>query len=196
MARCVVVMLYARDHLCGYKCISAGAVLVAGDSLLLIVTTDTLHLTTVHHRSSAPPPPPTAPWTSSCWSRPSSPSGDNHQLWVSDVNVCFSAIAILDNDGNRILAKYYDTSKFPTLKEQTKFEKFLFRKTVKASNEIIMLDGLTILYRSSVDIFCYVMGSSYENELILLSALECLFTTLNNLLRKEFEKKALLGEIT
>jgi len=107
-----------------------------------------------------------------------------------------SAIAILDNDGNRILAKYYDTSKFPTLKEQTKFEKFLFRKTVKASNEIIMLDGLTILYRSSVDIFCYVMGSSYENELILLSALECLFTTLNNLLRKEFEKKALLGEIT
>ena len=118
---------------------------------------------------------------------------------MSDVNVCMlllSAIAILDNDGNRILAKYYDTSKFPTLKEQTKFEKFLFRKTVKASNEIIMLDGLTILYRSSVDIFCYVMGSSYENELILLSALECLFTTLNNLLRKEFEKKALLGEIT
>ena len=64
---------------------------------------------------------------------------------------------------------------------------------MKASNEIIMLEGLTILYRSSVDIFCYVMGSSYENELILLSALDCLFTSLNSLLRKDFEKKALLG---
>ena len=105
----------------------------------------------------------------------------------------FSGIAILDNDGKRILAKYYDKSKFPTLKDETKFEKLLFRKTVKASNEIIMLEGLTILYRSSVDIFCYVMGSSYENELILLSVLDCLFMSLNSLLRKDFEKKALLG---
>ena len=105
----------------------------------------------------------------------------------------FSGIAILDHDGKRILAKYYDKAKFPTLKDETKFEKLLFRKTVKASNEIIMLEGLTILYRSSVDIFCYVMGSSYENELILLSALDCLFTSLNSLLRKDFEKKALLG---
>ena len=107
----------------------------------------------------------------------------------------FSGIAILDHDGKRILAKYYDKAKFPTLKDETKFEKLLFRKTVKASNEIIMLEGLTILYRSSVDIFCYVMGSSYENELILLSALDCLFTSLNSLLRKDFEKKALLGKI-
>ena len=106
-------------------------------------------------------------------------------------NANFSAIAILDNDGNRILGKYYDKCKFPTLKEQTKFEKLLFRKTVKVANEIIMLDGLTILYRSSVDIYMYVMGSSYENELILLSALDCLFNSLNSLLRKEFEKRLL-----
>ena len=86
-----------------------------------------------------------------------------------------TAIAILDADGNRILAKYYDTKKFPNIKEQNKFEKYLHKKTVKASNEIIMLDGLTILYRSSVDLFFYVMGSSYENELVLLSALDCLF---------------------
>merc|ERR1711915_1160554 len=105
------------------------------------------------------------------------------------------AIAILDNDGNRLLAKYYDSSKFPNIKEQRKFEKFLFRKTVKAANEIIMLDGLTILYRSSVDIYCYVMGSSYENELILLSALDCLFSSLNGILRKEFEKKVLLDKM-
>merc|ERR1712066_484084 len=105
------------------------------------------------------------------------------------------AIAILDNDGNRLLAKYYDNNKFPSIKEQRKFEKFLFKKTVKASNEIIMLDGLTILYRSSVDLFFYVMGSSYENELMLMSALDVLFDSLNMILKKEFEKKALMEHL-
>merc|ERR1711915_472835 len=105
------------------------------------------------------------------------------------------AIAILDNDGNRLLAKYYDSSKFSDVKDQSRFEKLMFRKTVKAANEIIMLDGMTILYRSSVDIYIYVIGSSYENELILLSALDCLFNSLNVILRKEFEKKALLEKM-
>lgn len=73
-------------------------------------------------------------------------------------------IAILDNDGNRILAKYYDKNVFPTSKEQRTFEKNLFNKTHRANAEIIMLDGLTIVYRSNVDLFFYVMGSSQENE--------------------------------
>lgn len=73
-------------------------------------------------------------------------------------------IAILDNDGNRILAKYYDKNVFPTSKEQHAFEKNLFKKTHRANGEIIMLDGLTIIYKSNVDLFFYVMGSSHENE--------------------------------
>ena len=35
------------------------------------------------------------------------------------------------------------------------------------SAEIIMLDGLTVVYRSSVDLYFYVMGSQYENEVSL-----------------------------
>lgn len=73
-------------------------------------------------------------------------------------------MAILDNDGNRILAKYYDKNVFPTSKEQKTFEKNLFSKTHRANAEIIMLDGLTCVYRSNVDLFFYVMGSSQENE--------------------------------
>lgn len=73
-------------------------------------------------------------------------------------------MAILDNDGNRILAKYYDKNVFPTPKEQKTFEKNLFSKTHRANAEIIMLDGLTCVYRSNVDLFFYVMGSSHENE--------------------------------
>jgi len=78
-------------------------------------------------------------------------------------------MAILDNDGNRILAKYYDDNIFPTIKEQKAFEKNLFNRTHRANAEIIMLDGITCLYRSNVDLFFYVMGSSHENEVNTLS---------------------------
>lgn len=77
-------------------------------------------------------------------------------------------MAILDNDGNRILAKYYDKNVFPTSKEQKTFEKNLFSKTHRANAEIIMLDGLTCVYRSNVDLFFYVMGSSHENEVCII----------------------------
>ncbi len=73
-------------------------------------------------------------------------------------------IAILDNDGNRIFAKYYDPDVLPSVKEQKAFEKSLFSKTHRANAEIIMLDGLTCIYKSNVDLYFYVMGSSSENE--------------------------------
>jgi hypothetical protein len=80
-------------------------------------------------------------------------------------------MAILDNDGNRLLAKYYDKHVFATAKEQKTFEKNLFNKTHRANAEIIMLDGLTCVYRSNVELFFYVMGSSHENEVFMLSDL-------------------------
>ncbi|KAH7671615.1 coatomer subunit zeta-1-like isoform 2, partial [Aphelenchoides avenae] len=42
-------------------------------------------------------------------------------------------IAILDADGHRILAKFYDKEVFPTYKDETTFEKSLFQKTHKAN---------------------------------------------------------------
>lgn len=62
------------------------------------------------------------------------------------------------------MGKYYDKNTFPSAKEQKAFEKNLFNKTHRANAEIIMLDGLTCVYRSNVDLFFYVMGSSHENE--------------------------------
>jgi len=58
--------------------------------------------------------------------------------------------------------QYYDDT-FPSTKEQKAFERNLFNKTHRANAEIIMLDGLTCVYRSSVDLFFYVMGSANEN---------------------------------
>ncbi len=86
------------------------------------------------------------------------------------------AIAILDNDGRRILAHYYDRTLFPTIKEEKAYEKNLFNKTHKANADIIMLDGLTCLYRSNVDLFFYVMGDSHENEVRLLLTIKTVVT--------------------
>lgn len=102
---------------------------------------------------------------------------------------------IMDNDGNRILAKYYDKNVFPTVKEQKQYEKNLFNKTHRANAEIIMLDGLTVVYKSNVDLFFYVMGGKQENELILLSVLNCLFDTISLILKKNVEKRALFDNL-
>lgn len=104
------------------------------------------------------------------------------------------AILILDQDGNRIIARYYDSA-FPTVKEQKAFEKNLFGKTHKANAEIIMLEGLTCLYRSNVDLYFYVIGSTSENELLLVSVLNCLYDSISHMLRKSVEKKSLLDNL-
>ena len=46
-----------------------------------------------------------------------------------------------------------------------------------------MLEGLTCVYRSNVDLFFYVVGSSAENELILVSVLNCLYDAVSQILR-------------
>lgn len=104
------------------------------------------------------------------------------------------AILVLDNDGNRLICKYYD-DQFLTIKEQKDFEKSLFNKTSKANAEIIMLDGLTVVYRSNVDLYFYVVGSTAENEIMLVSLLNCLYDSLNQMLRKNVEKKYLLENL-
>ncbi|CAH0716911.1 unnamed protein product, partial [Brenthis ino] len=104
-------------------------------------------------------------------------------------------MCILDSDGNRILAKYYDKNIMPSAKEQKAFEKNLFNKTHRANAEIIMLDGLTCVYKSNVDLFFYVMGSSHENELILQSVLNALYESVSILLRRNVEKRVLMENL-
>ncbi|XP_044539908.1 coatomer subunit zeta-2-like, partial [Gracilinanus agilis] len=101
------------------------------------------------------------------------------------------AVFILDNDGHRLLAKYYDDT-FPSIKEQKAFEKNVFNKTNRTDSEIAFFGGMTIVYKSSIDLFLYVVGSSQENELMLMSVLTCLFDSLNHVLRRNIEKRSLV----
>ena len=104
------------------------------------------------------------------------------------------AIFIMDNSGKRLLARYYDDT-YPTAKEQKAFEKNVFKKTQKSDSEIALLEGLTIVYKSNVDLYFYVVGSSLENELILMSVLSCLFDSISLLLRRNVEKRALMRNL-
>uniref|UniRef100_A0A3B5LZB1 Coatomer subunit zeta n=1 Tax=Xiphophorus couchianus TaxID=32473 RepID=A0A3B5LZB1_9TELE len=105
------------------------------------------------------------------------------------------AVFILDNDGNRLLSKYYDPELYPTMKEQKNFENNVFSKTHKADNEIAFLEGMTIIYKSSIDLFFYVVGSAQENELMLMSVLNCLFDSVSHILRKNVERRCLLDNM-
>uniref|UniRef100_A0A4W5Q4L8 Coatomer subunit zeta n=1 Tax=Hucho hucho TaxID=62062 RepID=A0A4W5Q4L8_9TELE len=101
------------------------------------------------------------------------------------------AVLILDNDGERLYAKYYDDT-YPSVKEQKAFEKNIFGKTHRTDSEIALLEGLTVVYKSNIDLFFYVVGSSHENELMLMAVLNCLFDSLSQMLRKNVERRALL----
>uniref|UniRef100_A0A8I6GK73 Coatomer subunit zeta n=1 Tax=Rattus norvegicus TaxID=10116 RepID=A0A8I6GK73_RAT len=96
------------------------------------------------------------------------------------------AILILDNDGDRLFAKYYDDT-YPSVKEQKAFEKNIFNKTHRTDSEIALLEGLTVVYKSSIDLYFYVIGSSYENEVRLTVRVLPLTP-----LQKNVEKRALL----
>ncbi|KAF7698003.1 coatomer subunit zeta-2 isoform X2 [Silurus meridionalis] len=134
-------------------------------------------------------------------------SSDSSKLSTSTLNTAMDsaaldaslytvkAVFILDNDGNRLLSKYYDTELYPSMKEQKNFEKNVFNKTHKADNEIAFLEGMTIVYKSSIDLFFYVVGSAQENELMLMAVLNCLFESLNQILRKNVEKRCLLDNM-
>ena len=47
------------------------------------------------------------------------------------------------------------------------FEKKIFDKTKKRDDEILLLDGYSITYKTNVDLMFYVIGSQEENELLL-----------------------------
>lgn len=58
-----------------------------------------------------------------------------------------------------------------------------------------MFEGLTCVYKSNVDLFFYVVGSSQENELILASVLNAFYDSISQILRKNVEKRALLDNL-
>ncbi|KAI3387819.1 hypothetical protein SNEBB_009705 [Seison nebaliae] len=105
------------------------------------------------------------------------------------------AIIVLDNEGSRIIGKYFDDYIFPTIKEQRAFEKNLFKKTFRSNAEILLFDELSIVLQTSVDLHFYVVGSTSVNEGMLKTVLSCFVDSLGILLHDSTEKKTLMTNL-
>ncbi|KAE8911858.1 hypothetical protein PF005_g4703 [Phytophthora fragariae] len=108
------------------------------------------------------------------------------------------AIFILDSDGNRVCAKYYDKS-YPTQKEQLALEKKLYAKTKNATSrveaDIILIENIVSVFRCGSDTTMHVVGSASENELILLTVLDSAYDAVSNLLKGRMDRHVMLDNI-
>lgn len=113
------------------------------------------------------------------------------------------AFLILDSEGNRVLAKYYnpkghpngEIKEFQSLKDQKAFEKGLWQKTKKQGGDIILYDGHLAVYKHSLDAALYFIAGSTENELMISVALTQLLEALTMLMRNSVEKRGILENL-
>ncbi|KAF3928141.1 hypothetical protein AA313_de0204557 [Arthrobotrys entomopaga] len=114
-----------------------------------------------------------------------------------------NAILILDQEGNRVLAKYYSaphptapgepgSNPYPTLKEQQTFEKDLHAKTHKQNADIILIDNRIVVYKPESDITLYVIGSLSDNEILLYNVVLALRDSLSILLKNTTDKRTII----
>lgn len=113
------------------------------------------------------------------------------------------AIIILDDEGNRLLAKYYGGEQ-DTEDKQFAFEKLLFNKTSRQQSarhdtDIIMLDQSVVVFHFISDCLFYVAGKADDNELLLEAVLnglvEVLSKLLSNGLGSQVEKITVLEQL-
>jgi coatomer subunit zeta len=109
------------------------------------------------------------------------------------------AVLILDNEGNRLFAKYYhppyaqsEVAHLANVKDQKSFEKGLFAKTNKQNSDVIIYDSSVVVYKQIVDISLYVVGGLEENEAMLYQVVMGLRDAIEILLQHSVDKRTLL----
>jgi len=95
------------------------------------------------------------------------------------------AAIILDESGNRVYGKYYDTVEFANNREAKKFEKILIDRTLKPlkTNEEVIdhFNGFTVVGRRAIDIYVYLVGGPNENEIMLNYLLTTIMDSLSHI---------------
>lgn len=108
------------------------------------------------------------------------------------------AVLILDNKGERIHAKYYqsphvaeDVRKglMQNVKRQKEFEKRLFQKTHKQDSEIMVFEDRLVFYREYLDVTLCLIGSMDENEIVLQQAFTAFKDSLDLILNSGIDKR-------
>ncbi|KAG7194138.1 Golgi-to-ER vesicle coat component [Scheffersomyces spartinae] len=111
-----------------------------------------------------------------------------------------SAVLILDNEGGRVFAKYYQSPEDPSstdgplsnLTGQTKFEKSLFEKINKMNQDIILYDNHLVTYKQTNDVIIVVVAKLNENESLIYSLCANLLESLTVLLDRAVDKLTIL----
>lgn len=105
---------------------------------------------------------------------------------------------ILDNEGERLYAKYYKSPHdespnelVSSTKLQKIFEKKLFTKTNKLNGDIILFDNYIVVYTQISDVIIYLIGGLDENELVLSQTLDGFKEALNKILEFQVDKKSI-----
>ena len=110
-----------------------------------------------------------------------------------------SAVIVHDNEGNRIVAKFYSALDFPDKLSESEFEKKLCKRTkngaVRAEAEVLMLDGFTVVFKAGTDVTFAVVGPAEENDLILVAVLDALWDAMSLLLKGVVDKRTILGHL-
>ena len=100
------------------------------------------------------------------------------------------AFCVIDENGKRVFAKYYNNAECASTKEQVKFEKLLQdrnQKSMKQNDEIIdnFVDsngnGWTVVGIRAIDLYMYLVGGPVENELMLMNLLKNIVDALSQI---------------
>ena len=125
-------------------------------------------------------------------------------------------VIVLDNEGRRIIAKYYNHDQSPGLENlnlQKVFERSLFTKSNKQEgsssgtggnqklniyeNDIMNVDDYVAVFRCYQDMTIYVLGDAKnDNELILATVLNTIHDCFDTIFKHNVERKNLINNMT
>ncbi len=121
-------------------------------------------------------------------------------------------VVVLDNEGKRIIAKYYNAPKgLESNSQQKYFERQLFLKSNKQGsggsgssskplnmyeNDIMTVENYVAIFRCYTDMTIYILGEKDDNELILAMVLDTVHECFDKVFKHSIERKSLISNMT
>eukprot|EP00483_Globobulimina_turgida_P013639 UN13665 len=110
------------------------------------------------------------------------------------------AVIILDNNGNRLCAKYYSKrEEFSTKDTQTKFETAILlkanRSVQRSDTDVLLYNDHLVLYISSSNVRIFIAASSSANELVIDEVLRALESSLTTLLKGTIDTRGIIDNM-
>eukprot|EP00930_Biecheleria_cincta_P003920 TRINITY_DN104828_c0_g1_i1.p1 TRINITY_DN104828_c0_g1~~TRINITY_DN104828_c0_g1_i1.p1 ORF type:complete len:195 (-),score=51.10 TRINITY_DN104828_c0_g1_i1:324-908(-) len=98
------------------------------------------------------------------------------------------ALLVLDTDGARLAVKYTQLARkeiWPTLNQQTAFEKRVINKLPKPSAsrsevDVAVIDDYTIIFQACNDVVVAAVAGSSENELVAMGLVEGIYNSMSS----------------